>query len=180
MEKVWLPHPPVASPATYRRHLGVGVEFRAHVAALAIDRDDLDLPLGERNEELHAFAVNYLDVQFPTRQTPLLVQVRRVIERLLGTGACGYNEVADALSIHPRTLQRHLREEGTTFEDIKDEARRDLALRYLGHADMPLKQVSILLDYSEQSALNRSCQRWFRTTPRDLRARLSSDTAALA
>jgi AraC-like DNA-binding protein len=180
LEKVWLPHPPVSSPATYRRHLGVSVSFKAPMAALAINRCDLDLPLGERNEELHAFAVTYLDVRFPARQTPLVVQVRMVIERLLGTGTCGYSGVADALSIHPRALQRHLREEGTTFEDIKDEARRDLALRYLGHPEMPLKQVSILLDYSEQSALNRSCHRWFQTTPRDLRARLSSGTAALA
>jgi len=179
LEKVWLPHPPAASLATYRRHLGVSPEFKAPAAALAIDRADLDLPLGERNEELHAFAVNYLDVRFPARQTPLSLQVRMVIDRLLGTGTCGYDDVAGALSIHRRTLQRHLREEGTTFEDIKDEARRDLALRYLGQAEMPLKQVSILLDYREQSALNRSCQRWFRTTPNDLRARLVSSTAAV-
>ena len=125
--QVWLPHPAVASRSTYRRHLGAPVEFDAPLAALAIDRADLDLPLGEHNEELQTLAVDYLDVQFPARPTSLAVQVRTVIERLLGTGACGYAEVAAALSMHPRTLQRRLREEGTTFEDIKDEARRDLA-----------------------------------------------------
>ena len=72
--------------------------------------------------------------------------------------------------MHPRTLQRRLREEGTTFEDIKDEARRDLAQRYLAHPDVPLAQVTAVLDYSEQSALTRSCQRWFRpNTPRTSR-----------
>ncbi len=136
--------------------------------------------LGEHNEELRALAVDYLNVQFPARHTSLPVQVRMVIERLLGTGACGYAEVADALSMHPRTLQRRLREAGTTFEDIKDEARRDLALRYLAHPEVPLTQVTALLDYREQSALTRSCQRWFETTPRALRASLSSGTAAVA
>ena len=178
--RVWLPHPAVASRATYRRHLGAPVEFTAPRAALAIDRSDLDLPLSEHNEELRALAVDYLNVQFPARRTSLRVQVRTVIERLLGTGACGYAEVADALSMHPRTLQRRLREEGTTFEDIKEEARRDLAQRYLAHPEVPLAQVTALLDYREQSALTRSCRRWFQTTPRALRASLSSGAAAIA
>ena len=156
------------------------MEFTASRAALAIDRGVLDLALGEHNEELRALAVDYLNVQYPARHTSLLVQVRSVIERLLGTGACGYAEVADALSMHPRTLQRRLREEGTTFEDIKDEARKDLAYRYLAYPDVPLAQVTAVLDYSEQSALTRSCQRWFHTTPSALRASLSSPTAAVA
>jgi AraC-like DNA-binding protein len=178
--RVWLPHPAVASRATYRRHLGAPVEFNAGLTALAIDRRDLVLPLGEHNEELHALAVDYLRVQFPARQSSLPAQVRNVVERLLGTGACGYAEVADALSLHPRTLQRRLRQAGTTFEDIKDDARRDLAAGYLAHPDVPLAQVTALLDYREQSALSRSCQRWFQTTPRALRAASSSGTAAAA
>ena len=82
--------------------------------------------------------------------------------------------------MHPRTLQRRLREQDTTFEDIKDETRRDLALRYLAHPEVPLAQVTTVLDYSEQSALTRSCQRWFHTTPSALRANLTSGTAAVA
>jgi AraC-like DNA-binding protein len=177
---VSLPHPPAGPLAAYRRHLGVRVEFNAPRAALAIDRGDLSLPLADHNEELHAFAVNYLDVQFPARQAAMLVEVRKVIERLVGTGTCSYSDVADALSIHPRTLQRRLQAEGTTFEEVKDQVRRELVRRYLGHTEMPLKQVSILLDYSEQSALTRSCRRWFQTTPGALRAKLSSGEATLA
>jgi AraC-like DNA-binding protein len=79
--------------------------------------------------------------------------------------------------MHPRTLQRRLREEGTTFEAIKDEARQDLAQRYLSQPDVPLTQITSLLGYSEQSALGRSCRRWFHTTPREMRARLSSGSS---
>ena len=79
--------------------------------------------------------------------------------------------------MHP---QRRLREEGTTFEDIKDEVRRDLARRYLAHPEVPLAQVTAVLDYREQSALTRSCQRWFQTTPSALRANLMSPPAAVA
>ena len=142
LSRVWLPHPAVASRASYRRHLGAPVEFKAPLAALAIDRGDLDLPLGEHNEELRASRRRLPERPVPGTAHLTSVQVRTVIERLLGTGACGYAEVADALAMHPRTLQRRLREEGTTFEDIKDEARRDLAQRYLAHPDVPLAQVT--------------------------------------
>jgi AraC-like DNA-binding protein len=177
---VWLPHPSVAPRSLYRRHLGAPVMFQAERAALAIAPSDLDLTLSERNQELHDLATSYLDLQFPRPQTPFRVQVRKAIEGLLGTGTCSYGEVADALAVHPRTLQRRLREEGTTFEEMKDEARRDLAQRYLSHPEVPLTQVSALLDYSEQSALVRSCRRWFQTTPRALRASLAAGTPALA
>jgi AraC-like DNA-binding protein len=67
--------------------------------------------------------------------------------------------------MHPRTLHRRLREEDTTFEETKDKVRRDLARHYLSHPDLPLTQVSALLDYTEQSALGPSCRRWFAATP---------------
>ena len=173
---VWLPHPAVASRATYRRHLAAPVEFRASHAAMTIDRAGLDLPLAEHDEELRALALDYLDVRFPSAQPSFQIEVRSVVDRLLGTGTCGITEVADALSMHPRTLQRRLRADGTTFEDIKDEARRDRAQRYLAHAGVPLAQVSAALDYSEQSALTRSYQRWFRMTPSALRSHLATGT----
>ncbi len=179
LDRVWLPHPAVGSRPMYRRHLGAPVEFGAAHAALAIDRRDLDLRLGEHNEELRALAVDYLAMRFPVPDTSFPVQVRAVVERLLGTGACGYAEVAAALAMHPRTLQRRLRDEGTTFEDIKDEARRALAQRYLAHPEVPLAQVTAALDYSEQSALTRSCQRWFHMTPSGLRASLAPGRAAV-
>ncbi len=141
-----------------------------------IAASDLDLPLSEPHDELHDLATSHLEQQVPKRHNTLQGQVRQVIEALLGTGTCNYREVAKALYRHPRNLQRRLREEGTTFEDIKDEVRRDLAQRYLSQPDVPLTQVTALLDYNEQSALSRSCRRWFDTTPRDFRTHLSSRT----
>ena len=71
--------------------------------------------------------------------------------------------------MHPRTLQRRLREEGTSFEEIKDDVRRDAAARYLSQPDIPLTKVAALLGYSESSVLARSCRRWFDSSPRKVR-----------
>jgi AraC-like DNA-binding protein len=174
LQQVWFPHPAVATEATYLARFGAPLTFRADRTALAVAAKDLNLPISEHNQELHDLATRYLDNQLPRGRTPFTMQVRQATEALLGTGTCNHREVAKALYMHPRTLQRRLKEEGTTFEEIKDEVRRDLAERYLSHPDLALTQITALLDYSEQSALGRSCRRWFGATPREFRTHLST------
>jgi AraC-like DNA-binding protein len=176
LRHVWLPHAAMASEATYHLRFDAPLTFAAERAALAINAKDLDRNLSEHNDDLRDLAVGYLMGQARRRPSTLEEQVRQAIEGHLGTGTCTYRNVARTLYMHPRTMQRRLQEDGTTFEAIKDEVRRDLAQRYLSEPEVPLAQVSFLLDYSEQSALGRSCQRWFNTTPRGLRSRLSSGT----
>jgi len=171
-QQVWFPHSAVAAEETYRARFDVPLTFRSNRIGLAYTAHDLELLITEQNRELHDLATSYLERQLPRRGSPLTIQVRQAVEALLGTGTCGCRQVATALYMHPRTLQRRLKEEGTTFEDIKDDTRRHLAERYLSEPDVPLAQVTVLLDYSEQSALGRSCRRWFDATPRQLRGRV--------
>jgi len=173
LQRVWFPHPAGATEAVYRARFNAPLVFRAGRAALAVAEKDLKLPISENIQELHDVASRYLQSQLSRGTTTLTVQVRQAVEALLGTGTCSHGEVARALYMHPRTLQRRVREEGTTFEAIKDEARRDLAQRYLSQPDLPLTQITALLGYSEQSAFGRSCRRWFDMTPREVRAHLS-------
>ena len=171
---VWFPHPAVAPDSAYRSRFDAPLTFDpAGPPALAIDASDLDRPISGNNSELHDAATHYLDTHTRSRQETCRARVHQTIEKLLGTGTCSCQQVAHALHVHPRTLQRRLREEGTTFEEIKDQTRRDLAQRYLAHRDISLAQVTALLDYREQSALGRSVQRWFHTTPRSLRGSLA-------
>jgi AraC-like DNA-binding protein len=169
---VWFPHAAVAAEITYRTRFNAPLVFEADHAAIAVLETDLDLPIRENLEELHDVATRYLDRQLSRGRTALTVQVRQAIEALLGTGTCSHRDVARALGIHPRTLQRRVRQEGATFEAIKDEVRRDLAQRYLSQPDLSLTQITAMLGYSEQSAFGRSCRRWFDLTPRAVRARL--------
>jgi AraC-like DNA-binding protein len=178
LRQIWLPHSPVATEETYRSRFDAQLTFRSDRIGLAYTAHDLDLPITEQNRELHDLATSYLDRQLPRRRSPFTIQVRQAIEALLGTGTCGHRQVASALYMHPRTLQRRLREEGTSFEDIKDDTRRDLAQRYLSHTDVPLNQITALLDYSEQSAFGRSCRRWFDVTPGEFRTRVSTGGSA--
>ena len=177
LRQVSFPHAPLASEHTYHARFDARLSFQADAAALVVASRDLDLALSERNLELHDLATSYLEGQVEKGSHPITAQVRHAIEALLGTGTCSYRQVASALHISPRTLQRRLADEGTTFEVLKDETRHDLAQRYLSQPDVPIAQVSALLDYSEQSALGRSCRRWFNAQPRSVPGRLVADLA---
>jgi AraC-like DNA-binding protein len=174
LQQVWFPHQPLAAEPSYQARFGAALAFGTDRLALAVAAQDLNLPIGEHHQELHDLATSFLDRQLPQGPTPVTVRARQAIEALLGTGSSSYSEVARTLFMHPRTLQRRLHEEGTTFEAIKDDVRRERAEHYLAHQDMPLSQVSALLDYSEQSALGRSSRRWFRTSPKAYRQQLAS------
>jgi AraC-like DNA-binding protein len=69
----------------------------------------------------------------------------------------------------PRTLQRHLSEEGTGFSELLDALRHELALEYVRDMQRPLGEVAYLLGYSELSAFLRAFKRWTGKTPSDLR-----------
>ena len=160
LKQVWLPHPPVATRAVYRRHLVAPVEFNARLAAIAIDRSDLDLALGEHNEELRALAVDYLSVRFPARATSVAAQVRAVIERLLGTGECSYTQVADVrldAPVHPPTTPppgaQHVRSHQGRCPTRSDRAVPGLRRRAL-HADhRPARLPGAVCAHPELSAL---------------------------
>jgi AraC-like DNA-binding protein len=177
LQQVWFSHPALEPESTYRSRFDAPLTFQANRLGLAYGSRDLELPISEHNQQLHDLATSYLDSQMPRGRTEFTTQVRHATEALLGTGTCGHRQVAHALYLHPRTMQRRLNDEGTSFEEIKDEVRRDLAERYLSHLDVPLAQVSALLDYSEQSALGRSCRRWFNASPREFRNQLLTSRA---
>jgi AraC-like DNA-binding protein len=174
LHHVWFPHAPLAPEAKYRSRFDASLTFGADRPAMALAARDLDLPISEHNQELHELATRYLDREVQRGRTEVAAQVRQAIEALLGTGTCDYRTVANALHMHPRTLQRRLQDENTTLEVIKDDTRRHLAQQYLSQPDLALNQVAALLDYSNPSALSRSCQRWFNTNPRDLRLSLTT------
>ena len=167
--EVWFTHEPAAPLSTYRANFNATVRFGQSMNGLIFDQQDFDLPLPDTDPQLYEMATSFIDHRFPSSAMPLRTRVRINIARLLVEGNCTQEHVAAALGLHPRTLQRRLREEGESFEAIKDSVRRDVALRYLQQPDVSLVRVTEILGYSETSVLSRSCLRWFCASPRELR-----------
>ena len=176
--EVWFTHEPLLPTARYARYFGGPVRFGQPFNAVFFNSRDLAQPIPNQNPQLYRLASSYIDTQFPATTMPLVTRVHAITTRLLAQSGCTHVEVAAELSLHPRTLQRRLREEGASFESIKDDVRRDAAMRYLSESDIPLTRIAALLGYSEPSVLTRSCQRWFASTPRQIRERAGSSVLA--
>ncbi len=171
--EVWFSHEPLAPLVVYRSHFNAIVRFGQSSSGIFFHDRELDRAIEEPDPQLYELATSFIDSHFPSVKVTMATRVRSIVSRLLLEGQCTNGQVASVLGMHPRTLQRRLREEGDSFETIKDGVRRDVALRYLRQPDVPLIRVAEMLGYSEASVLSRSCYKWFSTSPRQLRSRLT-------
>jgi AraC-like DNA-binding protein len=100
-------------------------------------------------------------------------RVRSAIVAELRRGEAQLASVATALAVSERTLQRRLRDEGTTFEALLDETRFALASSYLRDPALGIAEIAWLTGYAEIAAFYRAFRRWTGSTPAVYRARLS-------
>lgn len=149
------------------------LQFNADHSGLLFDRADMDMPLPTANEslaQLHdRFAGEYLARFSESRVTH---QARQVLCRLLPQGEPKREAVAQTLHLSQRTLQRRLQEEGSSFQQLLDDTRRELAQQYLGQPNLSLLEVAYLLGFADPSNFFRAFRRWFDVTPGEYRARL--------
>jgi len=178
LRAVTLPHSVLAPLSTYKQFFAAPVRAEQEYAGLHIARSTLDASLQAGNRSLRQIAVEYLSLQFGEPDQALASRVRQTLRRTLVTRRASKAEIAGLLGMHPRTLQRHLAAEDTSFETIREELRKETALRYLCETRIPLTQLAGILGLSEQSALGRACRRWFGLSPAQLRKRSHVDDRA--
>jgi AraC-like DNA-binding protein len=173
LRAVTLPHKPIATLAAYKRFFGAPVFMEQPFAALHVSPGTLRADLRGANHALRKITEDYLARHFRVPGESVTSRVRLALQHTLGTPQGSKTDVAALLAIHPRTLQRHLAAEGVTFEMIREETLKEAAMHYLRETDVPLGQLADILGFSEQSAMTRSCRRWFGMAPSALRRELA-------
>lgn len=109
-------------------------------------------------------------------QRSLTEAVESALFELLPSGRTRMVDVARELGVGTRTLQRRLREEGTSWSAILERTRERLARHYLGATRLRAPEVSFLLGYEDPNSFFRAFQRWTGTSPEAWRARHASQT----
>lgn len=89
----------------------------------------------------------------------------RQLRLLLLEGRSSGDDLASKLSVHRRTLNRRLKAEGLTFQQILDDVRFEIARQMLGNTEMPIPEIAAALCYSEVSAFTHAFRRWTGTSP---------------
>ncbi len=149
------------------------IEFRAPSNKLTFASSFLSLPIAKADASLCALLDRHAEellAKFPPQHS-LIDQVRSIIAGELRGGDPALEHVADRLSLTPRTLQRKLQELGTSHNELLDQMRRQLAMRYLREREMAICEVAYLLGFSEPSSFHRAFKRWTGLTPKEFRNR---------
>lgn len=94
--------------------------------------------------------------------------VGKIVERLQD-GPPNQKQVAEALNVSNRTLQRKLKDEGTSFIDLLQDTRLQLAEKYLSQPQRSIVEIAYLLGFSEPSTFSRAFKRWTGQAPADYR-----------
>jgi AraC-like DNA-binding protein len=96
---------------------------------------------------------------------PLQIHILNFLLENSYLGLISLEDIAANFNISPRTLQRKLKYEGVSFQQVADEARKTLAISYLKSGSHAIKEVSYMLGYNELSAFTRTFKRWTGVTP---------------
>jgi AraC-like DNA-binding protein len=159
-------HPPQGDVDRYAACFGVIPQFSASANMMVLSGADLHAPLPYADAGLCRMHCDYADLQHAG--LPKIGYVASyAVQWLSGqtSGNAGVGDLADALGMSVRNLQRVLREEGTSWTSLVDEARRSMLLRLLEEGTS-LDVAAQRLGYHDASSVSRAARRWFGESPK--------------
>jgi AraC-like DNA-binding protein len=160
--EVFIPHVKPADITHYRHLFKVQPHFDAELCALRFPARWMQRAVPGADAQRLLIA----EQRARTAGRPEIVQqVSRALRILLLNGNNSGDDVARMLSMHRRTLNRRLKDEGTTFQIVLDQIRFDVARQLLSFSDISLDDVAGTLGYAGVSPFMRSFHRWAGTTP---------------
>jgi len=161
------------SSSEHVRAFGCPVHFGRTRSEFVLTRATWDLPNRAPSSDLLRTLEELATRMLTSLGSRKLVkaQVARLIVEELEGGEPSLSKVARRMAVSPRTLQRRLELDETSFADVLDETRRQFAKAYVNEPDLALTEIAYLLGFSEQSAFTRAFQRWYGVAPSQYRSK---------
>jgi len=174
---VHFPHARPVDVRPYERLFRCPLAFDTEVSGMVFAASELDRKLDHADPALHRLLETHLALVRHSHPDDFQGQVRDLIKQALMTGDCSIERVADYLSINKRTLQRRLKPLGTSFKQLLEDVRFDLATRYLVESGSSLSTLAHMLCYSELSVFSNAFRQRFGVSPREWRRQRVSELA---
>jgi AraC-like DNA-binding protein len=150
------------------------IDFSAKTNIFTISTADADAPRSCSNVQL-ALLNDQLLIKYlaDLEKENIVERTKASIIDNLHSGNISDTIVAQSLQMSERTLQRRLRESGTTFKSILNEVRGDLAYSYIRDNKLTLTEISFMLGFSEMSTFSHAFKRWTGQSPSAFRGNIS-------
>lgn len=147
---------------TIERHFGCSVVCSAERNAIIFRGSDAQRPFVTRNAELLAVLAPQLEAELRQENDneSFVEQVRIAIQQELTGRRPTIEDIADALHVSSRTLQRRLQDAESSFQHILEQARHQLARHYLNNSGLELNEAAYLLGYEDGNSFVRAFRTW--------------------
>jgi AraC-like DNA-binding protein len=162
--------------AEYRLMFCADLSFNRPNTVIAFDASYLGLPVVQNEQSLKEFlrtAPESILLKYKNGSS-LSARVRRRLRQFLPGEVPDFEGLADELNMTPATMRRRLHEEGESYQSIKDQLRRDLAISYLSHSSRSVMDIALELGFSERSAFHRAFRKWTGASPGEFRRTLQA------
>ncbi len=138
----------------------------------------LSLPLAQTPLSLSRFLKDSVALIIGGRARPVGVadQIRSILSKEYGNQFPELADVCARLNLTPQTLRRRLKDEGTSYQVIKDQMREEAARFYLAKPMLSIDEISLMMGFSEASAFHRAFKKWTGMTPVACRRQLLGTT----
>lgn len=153
---------PRAHKKTIERHFGCPVDCGTSRNAMVFRVRDAERPLVTRNAELLGMLAPQFEQELKERGSDenFVERVCVAIQQKLTGRRPTIEDIADALHVSSRTLQRRLQDEGSSFQRVLEDARHHLARHYLNNSVLELNEAAYLLGYEDSSSFVRAFRTW--------------------
>jgi AraC-like DNA-binding protein len=171
--------PAAACLEAYEGDFGCKLNTNEPMNAVVFARSDLMRPLPTAHQGLAEYHRRVADEHLARLGRPLVSRrARAIIALRIAHGALTRAELAREMAMSERTLHRRLKAEHTSFQELMDDSRRELAMQYIRDRGAGLADVAYLLGFGDQSSFFRAFRRWFGMSPGQYRSRRTASDRA--
>ena len=153
-------HERLGDSTEYARVLKCPVLFNQKEDCIVFHAVDMERPVLSADEQLAASLDSMASSQVAQLSGRFARKVRDCLLKQFSSGEVSKRGTAELMCMADRTLLRRLKDEGTTFQEVLDRLREELACEHLRRTDVTVQDISSMLGFSDASTFSRAFKRW--------------------
>ena len=167
---------PVQDEGEFAAQFPCQVHYRQPHSEIILDSRYMNMPLVQNELSLSKFLRSSLEelMDGDIQNASLNAQIRSIISKEFGNNFPDFSVVCEKLAMTPQTLRRRLKDENTSYQEIKDSIRKDASIYYLSKPELTIDEIALLMGFSEASSFHRAFKKWTGKTPSAYRQELLS------
>jgi AraC-like DNA-binding protein len=161
LRQLELSYPAPSHHALYRQYFNCPIKFNTRRTRISFSSPQLDQPLRGNDKDFNELCARQCEILMRqiSQDSPLVSKIKNILMRSRGQIPT-IEAVAAELNLSPRTLRRHLSDEGFGYQQLINEFRADLAKEYLKSTSESAKGIAYQLGFTEPNSFRRAFKLW--------------------